>query len=57
MLNVVSAKIHQTAVVSRDGATVSQAITYCDMLLNDEIAPDNDGSSESHEACFPFSLC
>ena len=39
MLNVVSGKVHQTHVISSDGRTVSQAITYCDMLVNDEIDP------------------
>lgn len=42
MLNVVSGKVSQTQEISRDGRTVSQAITYCDMLVNDEIdCPDN----------------
>jgi len=41
MLNVVSGKISQTQVISADGRTVSQAITYCDMLVNEEIdCPD-----------------
>lgn len=43
MLNVVSGKIHQMQVISTDSLTVSQAITYCDMLINDEITPDDDG--------------
>jgi hypothetical protein len=37
MLNVVSGKISQTQAISADDRTVSQAITYCDMLVNDEI--------------------
>ncbi len=41
MLNVVSGKISQTEEISEDGRTVSQAITYCDLLVNDEIdCPD-----------------
>ena len=43
MLNVVSGKVHQTHVISSDGRNVSQAITYCDMLVNDEIDPPDDG--------------
>ncbi|MEP0829083.1 MAG: T9SS type A sorting domain-containing protein [bacterium] len=34
MLNVVSGKIGQMQVISADGRTVSQAITYCDYLVN-----------------------
>lgn len=42
MLNVVSGKISQTEEISEDGRTVSQVITYCDMLVNDEIdCPDS----------------
>jgi spore germination protein YaaH len=46
LLNVASLKISQTTVISRDGRTVSQAITYCNALIadnnnrNDEIARD-----------------
>lgn len=43
MLNVVSGKVSQTHIASRDGSTISQVITYCDMLVNDEITPANDG--------------
>ncbi|HEQ98638.1 MAG TPA: T9SS type A sorting domain-containing protein [candidate division Zixibacteria bacterium] len=43
MLNVVSGKVHQAQIISEDGRTVSQAITYCDMLVNDEIDPPDDG--------------
>jgi hypothetical protein len=44
MLNVVSGKVHQTYEITEDGRTVSQLITYCDMLVNDEIdPPDNNG--------------
>ena len=39
LLNVVSGKISQTAVISEDGATVSQAITFCDNIIDD---PDGD---------------
>jgi hypothetical protein len=42
MLNVVSGKVSQTHEISDDGRTVSQAITYCDMLVNDEIDPPDD---------------
>jgi hypothetical protein len=35
MLNVVSGKVSQTQVVTKDGMTLSQAITYCDLLVND----------------------
>ena len=44
LLNMVSGKIAQWVEISEDGATVSQAITYCDMLIadgdpaNDEMA-------------------
>ncbi|UCG61206.1 MAG: VCBS repeat-containing protein [Candidatus Zixiibacteriota bacterium] len=41
LLNMVSAKIGQWAVISEDGATVSQAITYCNALISDD-NPDND---------------
>lgn len=42
MLNVVSGKVGQTHVISADGRTVSQTVTYCDMLVNDEIDPPDD---------------
>jgi len=42
MLNVVAGKVSQTEVITADGLTVSQAITYCDMLVNDEIDPPDD---------------
>ena len=35
LLNVASGKLSQTEVISADGATVSQAITYCDNLVDD----------------------
>jgi hypothetical protein len=35
LLNVAAGYISQTEVISSDGATVSQAITYCDRLLDD----------------------
>ncbi len=41
MLNVVSGKVHQMHEITDDGRTVSQLITYCDMLVNDEIDPPN----------------
>lgn len=46
LLNVVSLKLSQAYVISADGANVSQAITYCDGLIedhdatNDELAKD-----------------
>jgi hypothetical protein len=44
MLNVVSGRVSQTHEISSDGRTVSQLITYCDMLVGDEIdPPDNNG--------------
>ncbi|MEW5874430.1 MAG: T9SS type A sorting domain-containing protein [Candidatus Zixiibacteriota bacterium] len=42
MLNVVSGRIHQADAVSGDGNTVSQALTYCDMLINDPNCPVGD---------------
>ena len=35
LLNVAAGNISQTAIVSADGATLSQAITYCDNLIDD----------------------
>ncbi len=35
LLNVASGKLSQTAIISVDGATVSQAITYCDNIIDD----------------------
>jgi hypothetical protein len=35
LFNVASGRVSQTAVVSDDGATLSQAITYCDSLIDD----------------------
>ncbi len=34
LLNVAGGKLGQTSVISNDGATVSQAITYCDNLID-----------------------
>ncbi|MBI5216774.1 MAG: carboxypeptidase regulatory-like domain-containing protein [Ignavibacteriae bacterium] len=34
LLNVASGFIHQASVISADGATVAQAITYCDNLID-----------------------
>jgi hypothetical protein len=39
MLNVVSQKVSQQEVITRDSMTVSQAITYCDLLVNDLDCP------------------
>jgi len=35
LLNVAGGKLSQTEIISADGATVSQAITYCDNLIDD----------------------
>ncbi len=35
LLNVAGGKLSQTEVISADGATVSQAITYCDNVIDD----------------------
>ncbi len=43
LLNVVSGKVSQIHEISVDGCTISQAITYCDMLINEEIDPPDDG--------------
>jgi hypothetical protein len=43
MLNVVSGKVSQTQAVSEDGRTISQAVTYCDLLIGGEIDPPSDG--------------
>jgi len=37
LLNVASGKLSQTEIISVDGATVSQAITYCDNLIDDPV--------------------
>lgn len=37
LLNVVAGYMHQTKVVSADGANASQAITFCDNLLDDPL--------------------
>lgn len=42
LLNVVSGKIAQTHVISPNGATVSQAITYCNDLIQDGIASNDE---------------
>jgi len=39
LFNVASGSLSQTEVISEDGVTVSQAITYCDNLIDD---PDGD---------------
>jgi len=48
MLNVVSGRIGQTHEVSTDERTVSQLITYSDMLVSDEINPPNDHGFPGH---------
>jgi hypothetical protein len=42
LLNVVSGKIAQTHVISQNGATVSQAITYCNDLIQDANASNDE---------------
>ena len=46
LLNVVSGKIAQTQVISSNGATVSQAITYCNDLIQDG-NPANDETAKT----------
>jgi hypothetical protein len=46
LLNVVSGKISQTQVISPDGATVSQAITYANDLIQDS-DPANDETAKT----------
>jgi len=45
LLNVASGKLAPREIASRDGATVSQAITFCDSLL-DDADKRNDGVAE-----------
>jgi hypothetical protein len=42
LLNVVSGKIAQTQKISPNGATVSQAITYCNDLIQDGVASNDE---------------
>ena len=42
LLNVVSLKLSQAYVVSADGANVSQAITYCDGLIDDHVVSNDE---------------
>jgi hypothetical protein len=52
MLNVVSGKLSQTEAITADGNTVSQVVTYCDMLVNDEIdVPDDGGPGHGSPWC------
>jgi hypothetical protein len=44
LLNVVSGKIAQTQKISPNGATVSQAITYCNDLIQDAIASNDEAA-------------
>jgi hypothetical protein len=39
MLNVVSGRVSQVYAASADGLTISQVITFCDMLVSDEVDP------------------
>jgi len=48
MLNVVSGKVSQTQEITADGRTVSQLITYSDMLVSDEIDPPDDHGCPGH---------
>jgi hypothetical protein len=43
LLNVASGKLSLTEIISEDGATVSQAVTYCDLVIDD-------GNSENDES-------
>ncbi len=45
LLNMVSGKIAQWAFISEDSATVSQAITYCNVLITDT-EPENDETAK-----------
>ena len=54
MLNVAAGKIHQMEAISRDSISVSQAITYCEMLVNDEIDPPDDGGPGCGEEFFRY---
>lgn len=60
MLNVVSGKISQAEIVSRDGRTLSQAITFCDLLINDidceigEVPSDYLSEYEHRGPCRPY---
>ncbi len=41
LLNIVSSRLHQQTVVSQDGATASQALTFCyDLITNDDDSDD-----------------
>jgi hypothetical protein len=46
LLNVASGRLSLTALASEDSATVSQAITYCDFLL-DDLDEDNDETAKT----------
>ncbi len=48
LLNVVSAKISQTEIISVDGATVTQAITFSSSLIGDE---DLENDKEAKRIC------
>ncbi len=40
LLNVASLKLSQAEIISEDGANVSQAITYCNEIITDQVAVD-----------------
>jgi hypothetical protein len=57
LLNVAAGKIAQTEIISPDGATVSQAITYTSSILAEAIACTEaqeaaDENNEDEESCF-----
>jgi hypothetical protein len=51
LLNVVSGKLHQATFISQDSATVSQAITYCNYLINSDTlcSEEEDGDNDDEE--------
>ena len=51
MLNVVSGKVSQTQTVTKDGMSLSQAITYCDLLVNDLDITIGDVPDEYRSQC------
>ena len=57
MLNVVSGNVFQMAEATENGQNYSQIITYCDMLVTDEMVPpyDNvDGYSSDKTEYYPY---
>jgi len=57
MLNVVSGKVHQMHPITADSLTLSQVLTYCDLILNDELEPITDtipGYSRDSTEWYPY---